>query len=125
MKVTTPQACFKDDRGEIIDILTQESVQYVTLIRSAKGATRGNHYHNKTVQYVYVLEGKIKLLSQMPEGPVVPVVLEPGNLAVNVPTERHSMIALEDTVFLVFTRGIRGGTDYEKDTYRLEEPLAE
>lgn len=125
MQVSTPKPFFEDSRGEIIDILTQEPIDYVTLIRSVKGATRGNHYHNETVQYIYVMEGKIKLLSQMPGDPVVPVVLEPGNLAVNVPTERHSMVALEDTVFLVFTRGIRGGTDYEKDTYRLEEPLQE
>lgn len=125
MRVTVPQACFMDDRGEIIDILVQEPVQYVTLIRSAKGTTRGNHYHKETVQFVYVLEGKIKLLSQMPGRPVTPVVLERGHLAVNEPTESHSMIALEDTVFLVFTRGIRGGADYEKDTYRLTEPLVE
>ena len=35
----------------------------------------------------------------------------------------HTMVALEDSAFLVFTRGIRGAEDYEKDTYRLAERL--
>jgi len=32
---------------------------------------------------------------------------------------------LEDSLFLVFTRGPRGGQDYESDTYRLTKPLRE
>jgi quercetin dioxygenase-like cupin family protein len=123
MKVTCPQYSHKDERGEITDILVKEKIEYVTLITSAKGATRGNHYHKETVQWVYILEGKMKVLSQMPQSPVVATVLEKGDLVVNIPMERHAMIALEDSTFLVFTRGPRGGEDYEKDTYRLSEPL--
>ncbi|GAG02193.1 unnamed protein product [marine sediment metagenome] len=125
MKVKHPQYSHKDERGEITDILLKENVQYVTLITSAQGATRGNHYHKETIQFVYILEGKIKLLSQMPGVPVVAVILQKGDLAVNEPMEGHAMVALEDSVFMVFTRGIRGGEDYEKDTYRLSEPLQE
>ena len=125
MKVTHPRYSHKDERGEITDILAKEDIQYVTLITSAQGTTRGNHYHKKTIQFVYILGGKVKLLSQMPGGPVVVVILEKGDLAVNEPMERHAMIALEDSEFMVFTRGIRGGEDYEKDTYRLSEPLQE
>lgn len=123
MKVTRPQYSHKDDRGEITDILVKEKIECVTLITSAKGTTRGNHYHKKTVQWVYILEGKMKLLSQMPGAHVVATILEKGDLGVTAPMERHAMITLEDSAFIVLTRGPRGGDDYEKDTYRLSEPL--
>ncbi len=123
MEIARIKCTCKDDRGEITDILTKENIEYVTLITSEKGATRGNHYHKETVQMVYILQGRMKLLTQMPEQPVVATILEKGDLAVTVPMERHAMEALEYSEFMVFTRGIRGGADYEKDTFRLQEPL--
>ena len=125
MKVSHIQYTHKDDRGKILDIITKENIEYVTLITSVKGCTRGNHYHKETIQIVYILQGKIKLLTQMPDQPVVATMLSKGDLAVTEPMERHAMIAIEDSEFMVFTRGIRGGEDYEKDTYRLSEPLRE
>jgi quercetin dioxygenase-like cupin family protein len=123
MKVEKIEYSHKDERGEITDILAKEEIQYVTLITSEKGAERGHHYHKETIQWVYILEGKIKLLTQMPDAPVCATILEKGDLAMTAPLERHSMIALETSSFMVFTRGTRGGEDYEKDTYRLVEPL--
>jgi quercetin dioxygenase-like cupin family protein len=125
LKVVSPKCTHSDDRGEITDILTKEKIEYVTLITSAKGTNRGNHYHKKTVQMVYILKGRMKLLTQMPVEPVLATILEKGDLAVTEPLERHAMIALEDSEFMVFTRGLRGGEDYEKDTFRLSEPLKE
>jgi quercetin dioxygenase-like cupin family protein len=125
MKVVHPPCNCRDERGEITDILTKEHIEYVTLITSARGTTRGNHYHKQTVQMVYILDGRMKLLTQMPGTPVVTTILEKGDLAVTEPLERHAMIALEDAKFMVFTRGLRGGEDYEKDTFRLPEPLQE
>jgi len=123
MKVERIQCTYEDERGEITDILAKEEIQYVTLITSAKGSERGHHYHKETIQWVYILEGKLKLLTQMPDAPVLATILEKGDLAMTIPHERHSMIALEDSAFMVFTRGTRGGEDYERDTYRLSEPL--
>lgn len=123
MKVKRIPYTKKDDRGEITDIMVKENIDYVTLITSVKGSTRGNHYHKKTDQWVYILEGKMKMLTQMPDGPVVATILEKGDLAKTGFMERHSMIALENSAFMVFTRGPRGGEDYEIDTYRLSEPL--
>ena len=123
MDVTKITSDFEDERGSITDILRQEPIDYVTVITSKKGALRGNHVHKETVQYVYVMEGKLKALSQMPDEPVCTTVLEAGDLIVNVPNEGHAFEALEDTTFLVLTRGPRGGENYEDDTFRLETPL--
>jgi hypothetical protein len=40
-----------------------------------------------------------------------------------MPQEGHAFEALEDTTFLVLTRGPRGGENYEDDTFRLETSL--
>ena len=125
MKLHHPPVTRADDRGQIIDIMVKENIEYVTLITSAAGTTRGNHYHKETVQSVYVLNGRIEMLTRIPGEPVVSTVLLPGDLATTDRMEQHSMHALEDSSFMVFTTGVRGGEDYEKDTYRLDEPLSD
>jgi quercetin dioxygenase-like cupin family protein len=123
MKVVKISPAFSDARGDIIDILKNSTVEYATLITSKRGAIRANHFHKETYQYVYMLEGRTRVVSQMPGDPVEEVVLEKGDLIVNVPLERHAFEAVDDCTMLVLTKGPRGGDDYEKDTYRLDVPL--
>lgn len=114
---------FQDDRGQIIDMIENEEINAVTLITFSKDAVRANHYHNYTTQWNYVISGKIKIATQMPRGEVVENVMEKGDFIATVPTEKHALKALEDSVLLVLTKGPRGGKEYESDTFRLEEPL--
>jgi quercetin dioxygenase-like cupin family protein len=123
MQVQRIKPSFSDDRGHIIDILKRSIVEYATLITSKKGAVRANHYHKETFQYVYVLSGRMRVVTQMPKERPSEVVLESGDLIVNAPLERHAFEALEDSTMLVLTHGPRGGDDYEKDTFRLDLPL--
>jgi quercetin dioxygenase-like cupin family protein len=123
MDVQKIKPSFSDARGDIIDVLKQSVVEYATLITSKKGAVRANHYHKETFQYVYLLSGRMRVVGQMPDEKPSEVILETGDLIVNVPLERHAFEALEDSTMLVLTRGPRGGDDYEKDTYRLDVPL--
>lgn len=121
MPVRHIEPAYVDDRGVIADILENELIHHVTLITSRRGATRGNHYHNETIQYLYMIEGRMRLTTQMPGRGAESVILSKGDLAVNVPAERHAMRALEDSVFMVFTKGPRGGREFESDTYRLSK----
>jgi hypothetical protein len=41
------------------------------------------------------------------------------------PNEIHSLLIFEDTQFMVFTKGKRGGEDYESDTFRVNPILTE
>jgi len=123
MQVQKIVPAFSDERGNIIDILKQNAVEYATLITSKKHAVRANHYHKETFQWVYLLSGRMRVVGQMPGDAPAEVVLEPGDLIVNAPLERHAFEALEDSTMLVLTRGPRGGDDYEKDTFRLDVPL--
>ena len=116
---------FEDIRGKIIDLLENETINAVTLITFKKGAARGNHYHEKTTQWNYLLSGKIKLLTQIPGKEVLETIMGPGEFTITVPGERHALFAIEDAELMVFTKGPRGGKEYENDTFRLDKPLIE
>jgi len=123
MEIVHPPVAFEDSRGRIVDVMEEIEFNYATVISSKKGVTRGNHYHEKTIQWVYLLRGRMLAHSRMPGGALERAVLEAGDLLKNPPHEHHALTALEDSEFLVLTAGLRGGKDYEKDTYRLTEPM--
>ena len=52
-----------DDRGEIIDIFSKDPKEHCTIVTFNKNAVRGNHYHKKSVQSAYVLEGNFKIFN--------------------------------------------------------------
>lgn len=122
MDVVKIQNNFEDDRGVIRDILTKEELDSVTLITSKKGSSRANHYHKKTVQWTYLLSGRVKYISKINDV-VSDVVMEVGDLVKSDVFEAHAFYALEDSELLILTRGPRSGEDYESDTYRLDIPL--
>lgn len=64
MIVTKKIPNFVDERGEITDIIDGDNVNSITLITSKKGAVRGNHYHKQTIQYLYLIEGKLVYYTQ-------------------------------------------------------------
>lgn len=123
MNKTRPLPTFQDTRGVITDLLEDEEINAITLISFTRGAVRGNHYHEHTTQWNYVLTGRIRLATQFPGADLVETILEKGDMAMTVPDERHALQGLEDSEVMIFTKGPRGGKEYESDTYRLEIPL--
>jgi len=119
MEINHKNHVFEDSRGKITDILEKEPIEHITHITFKKGAIRGNHYHQESVQYCYMLQGKLKIVTQVGNGEIESAVLIPGDLALTPIGEKHAFEALEDSEAMVFTKGVRGGVDYEKDTYRL------
>jgi quercetin dioxygenase-like cupin family protein len=109
---------FEDGRGVIQDLLITP-LDAVTQIFTRKGAIRGNHYHQHTTQWTYVVSGRLRMVTSRGEDHVY----EPGEMVCDLPGVAHAWQALEDTTVLVFTRGPRSGVDYESDTERLEVPL--
>lgn len=115
---------FKDDRGEIVDLIHNEVINAVTLISFRKGAVRGNHYHQHTTQWNYLISGKIKYYFQKPGEQIHETIMHPGDFIVTYPNISHALVGLEDAIVMVFTSGPRGGKEYESDTFRLNEPIA-
>lgn len=124
MEKITVTPAFKDGRGEIIDLLENESINAITVITFTKGAVRANHYHKKTTQWNYLMSGKVKIVSQIPGEPIVETIMQPGDFVVTGPNVAHGLVGLESSSLMVFTKGPRGGKEYESDTYRLETPIA-
>ena len=59
MNIQQIKLTFEDSRGQITDIVEQIDFNGATIISSKAGSIRGNHYHKESVQYIYVLEGKM------------------------------------------------------------------
>ena len=124
MRIEHKKINFEDSRGTIADIFVHNPKDNITIIFSKKGAVRGNHYHKQSTQYLFMISGKMTILTQkFGENAITKSILQPYDLMTHEPYEIHTFIAEEDTVFLAFADGLRGGEDYEKDTYRVEKPL--
>ena len=124
MKLEHKNINFEDARGTITDIFVKEPKEHCTIIFTKKGGIRGNHYHKLSRQHDFIVSGKMEAYGQVVgESAITKTILGSNDLVVWEPNEAHEFVALEDTIFITFVDGLRGGDEYEKDTYRLEVPL--
>jgi quercetin dioxygenase-like cupin family protein len=114
---------FEDSRGKIVDMLDNEKINAVTFISFNKGAVRGNHYHKRTIQWNYMLGGKLLVRTKKEGRKCVDYIAKKGDFFVSPRNEVHAFKALEDSAYLVFTKGPRQGKNYESDTYRCKVPI--
>lgn len=117
MRTFAPTAAHEDDRGTITDLIDAR-VDAVTRIFTKAGAVRGNHFHKLTLQWAYIVTGRMLITTGEQE-----VIVGPGEMVLNDLGEPHAWRALEDTDCIVCARGPRAGQNYESDTFRLDEPL--
>lgn len=111
---------FEDERGIIRDITTHTLVDAITYLTFKKGSVRGNHYHNKTVQYDYILSGSLLYRTKADaNAPMEEKIVEAGDLITQPFPHRHVYKALENSVMLSCTLGPRQGAEFESDVVRL------
>ena len=103
--------------------MEKKNINAITYITQKKGKIRGNHYHKKTIQWNYLLKGKIIIFSKFKRQKTKSITLKVGDLVATYKNESHAIKAIQDSEFLVFTQGPRGGKEYENDTFRLKIPL--
>lgn len=127
MEIQHKPVNFEDSRGTITDIFVNQPKEHCTIIFTKKGGVRGNHYHKQSRQHDFVVSGSMEVYGKRMDGAgdIVKNVIKTNDLIVWEPNEAHEFVALEDTIFITFVDGVRGGDDYEKDTFRLEVPLHE
>ena len=117
---------FSDRRGNITDVFQNSPKDHCTIVTFNKGAVRGNHYHKKSTQYSYLLSGKLTLRYSKVDkngnikGKINKKIIGPNILITHRPYEAHAFIANKKSLMIAFADGLRGGKDYEKDTYRLK-----
>jgi dTDP-4-dehydrorhamnose 3,5-epimerase-like enzyme len=115
-----------DARGRIADAFFGTSINHVAVIDSVKGAIRGNHFHKETVQSILITKGSLEYWYKNldDDSPAQFIVAVEGDVVTSDKNEIHAMRMLEDsTQFIAFTEGIRGGKNYEKDTYRISNSI--
>jgi len=121
--VPAPLELHEDARGRIVDVFYHQQIEHVAVIDSNKGALRGNHYHKETVQHMLMTKGAMEYWYKPVDSdePAQYIVVRAGDLVSTQPLEIHALHILEDdTQFVVFSTGMRGGKDYESDTYRVD-----
>ena len=55
----------QDSRGVIVDLLEKKKINAITYITQKKGKVRGNHFHKRTIQWNYLIKGKIKIVGRI------------------------------------------------------------
>ena len=111
---------FIDERGEIHNLL-DTVLGSVAVIRSVKGAVRGNHYHKTDFHYCWLQSGGMVYFHR-PAGSTAPPqrwVIQPGQLFYTPPLYEHAMHFTEDSVMFAFARNNREMPNYEADTVRV------
>ena len=113
----------EDARGTIADVFYNAQLHHVAVVRSQPGALRGNHYHKESTQHMLMTKGCMEYWYK-PVGSSEPsqmVLVEVGDLVSTPPNEIHALRYLDqESEFVVFSEGPRGGSDYEADTFRTD-----
>ena len=114
---------FNNKRGIIVDLIEKTQINAITYITQKKNTVRGNHFHKKTIQWNYILSGKVILVTKKGKGKKIKKIMKKGDLILTEKNEKHAIKALVNSEMLVFTKGPRGGKEYESDTYKLTDNL--
>lgn len=104
-----------DERGKISNYELTEPINLIGYIESKKGTVRANHYHPIQEQKCLLIKGKyvsvIKDLAD-PKAQIHTQIIQPGDIAIIKPNVAHTMVFLEDSIFLNLVRGEREHENY-------------
>ena len=113
-------APFIDDRGEIRNLIDAPFTS-AAVIRSVKGAVRGNHYHKTDYHYCWLQSGGLVYYHRRAGEASIPRkwVIKPDQIFFTPPGYEHAMHFTSDSVLFVFARNNRKMEYYEADTVRV------
>lgn len=122
LDVLSPLELNKDSRGRIVDIFYNQNINHVAVIDSKPNVVRGNHYHKLTTQHIFITKGSLTYWYKKFDSTEIAesLLLNEGDLVSTPPMEIHALkIGEKGNQFIVFSSGLRGGKDYEQDTFRV------
>jgi len=121
--VEEPLELHTDDRGSIVDIFYDDVIEHAAVINSKPNVLRGNHFHKHSTQHMLMTKGSLEYWWKPVDSnePAKMVVAKVGDIVTTPPDEIHALVIREDgNQFIVFSEGVRGGMDYESDTFRVD-----
>ena len=103
-------------QGELAQFYdSEEGVCYIASIELKAGTVRGNHYHEKKREYVYIVSGEILVaLEDLETGAAARLDLKGGDLILIQPRVLHALQVKRDGLAVEFSRERFD----PKDTYR-------
>jgi dTDP-4-dehydrorhamnose 3,5-epimerase-like enzyme len=110
---------FVDERGRITNYELPESINWIGWIESKKGTVRANHYHPIQEQKCILISGKyISVFKDLkkPNSPMTTQLMESGDVVVTKSNVAHTMVFLEDSLFLNLVNGEREHDNFGKHT---------
>ena len=114
---------FVDDRGSITNYELPEPINWIGWIESKKGTVRANHWHPIQQQKCILISGRyISVFKDLktPNAPMTTQLMEPGDVVVTEPQVAHTMVFLEDSLFLNLVNGEREHDNFGKHTIPYE-----
>lgn len=118
---------FADKRGVIYNVLGHP-IEHVAVIVTKRGAVRGNHVHEREVQYCYILKGRVRCEARKAVDPYVKPLsrfdvetqtASSGDLIITPPGVAHKRTYLAATTELALYTVPRLQMESE-DTFRFE-----
>lgn len=101
MQFYKPHFEYKDDRGAIRGIIKDKNWQEINIITSKKGIERGNHYHEQTIECLFITKGKIKVhVKNLKTHEEKEYVVKENDCFVFEPYELHTLEILEDAEWI-------------------------
>mgnify|MGYP006162932239 CR=1 FL=1 len=104
-----------DERGKISNYELPEPINMIGYIESKKGTVRANHYHPIQEQKCLLITGKyISVIKDLATSKALikTHIINPGDVAIIKPNVAHTMVFLEDSIFLNLVRGEREHENY-------------
>ena len=104
-----------DERGKISNYELSEPINLIGYIESKAGTVRANHFHPIQEQKCLLIKGKyISVLKDLsiPNALMETKIMNEGDLSSIHPNVAHTMVFLEDSIFLNLVRGEREHENY-------------
>ena len=106
---------YVDDRGIISNYYFDDHLNMIGYVESKKGTQRGDHYHPIQTQKCLLIKGQYISITKdlTDENSVVETrLINPGDLSTIPPYVAHTMVFLEDSIFLNLVNGEREHDNY-------------
>lgn len=106
---------YVDNRGKITNYELPEPINLIGWIESKKGTVRANHYHPIQEQKCLLISGRYISVTKdlsIPNTPLQYKLIRSGDIAVIKPNVVHSMVFLQNSLFLNLVNGERDHENY-------------
>lgn len=103
-------------QGELAQLYdSEEGLHYLAFIELRAGAVRGNHFHRRKEEYLYVIEGELELIVEELEAKQREIIrVKDGEMVVIQPGVPHALKTLHSGQGLEFSKTRYDAADVER-----------